>query len=151
MRKLGGILGRKTEISASIILIIIIILLLVAASSGCSRYRTNVARHLFKQDQKTTKSCWAEMYLHIYFNCAPSVSISYAQITPWEAFKAELKFALKIWVTTKPVHNRISESSASSKRSSKSRAVSESATNALHGASSMLQLDKDSNFSTARH
>lgn len=72
------------------------------------------------------------------------------QITPWEAFKSELKFALMIWVTTKPVHNRISESSASSKRSSKSRAVSESATNAIHG-SSMMQLDKDSNYSAARH
>lgn len=79
------------------------------------------------------------------------------QITPWEAFKAELKFALKIWVTTKPVHNRISESSSSRSSKSKSRAVSESrsaaaaAANAVNAKSSLLHLDKDSNYSTTRH
>ena len=92
-------------------------------------------------------------FQRIYSTCPLPLSL-YFQVTPWEAFKAELKFALKIWVTTKPVHNSTTESSASSKRSSKSRAVSESrsaATNAMHGTStSMLQLDKDSNYSATR-
>lgn len=32
------------------------------------------------------------------------------KMTPWEAFKAEILFAMNIWIVTKPVHNTLSES-----------------------------------------
>lgn len=44
------------------------------------------------------------------------------QLTPWEALKAELLFAINISIVTKPVHNRLTESeSPKSTRSQKSR------------------------------
>lgn len=44
------------------------------------------------------------------------------QLTPWEALKAEMLFAVNISIVTKPVHNRLSESEGSPKsRSQKSR------------------------------
>lgn len=68
-------------------------------------------------------------------------------VTPWEALKAELYFALNIFITSKPVHNTLSESSSSksSSKSSKSRDASESRSttaNVLHAASSLMRLDK---------
>ncbi|KAG5684283.1 hypothetical protein PVAND_013519 [Polypedilum vanderplanki] len=44
------------------------------------------------------------------------------KLTPWEALKAELLFAINIWIVTKPVHNRLSESESrkSTTRSPKS-------------------------------
>uniref|UniRef100_A0A182U976 Glutamate receptor 1 n=1 Tax=Anopheles melas TaxID=34690 RepID=A0A182U976_9DIPT len=46
------------------------------------------------------------------------------KITPWDALKAEMKFALSISVTSKPVHNTLSESTASDKSSLRSKSES---------------------------
>lgn len=45
-----------------------------------------------------------------------------SQLTPWDALKTELLFAINIWITTKPVNNRQSESESpkSTSRSQKS-------------------------------
>lgn len=45
------------------------------------------------------------------------------QLTPWEALKAELLFAINISIVTKPVHSRLTESESpkSTSRSQKSR------------------------------
>ncbi|XP_059618967.1 glutamate receptor ionotropic, kainate 2-like [Phlebotomus argentipes] len=67
------------------------------------------------------------------------------KITPWEAFKAELKFALNVWITTKPVRVHGSGGSTGSKGSS-SKAESESRStamaNVLNTTSSTAHLDK---------
>ncbi|XP_050099710.1 glutamate receptor ionotropic, kainate 2-like isoform X2 [Anopheles aquasalis] len=70
------------------------------------------------------------------------------RITPWDALKAELKFALNISVTSKPVHNTLSESTASGKSSlrskSESRRESEVAgrANNVRTGASLMNLDK---------
>ncbi|XP_053678386.1 glutamate receptor ionotropic, kainate 2-like [Anopheles nili] len=70
------------------------------------------------------------------------------KVTPWDALKAELKFALNISVTSKPVHNTLSESTASGKSSlrskSESRRGSEQAgrTNNVRTAASLTNIDK---------
>ncbi|XP_058063457.1 glutamate receptor ionotropic, kainate 2-like [Anopheles bellator] len=72
------------------------------------------------------------------------------KITPWDALKAELKFALNISVTSKPVHNTLSESTASGKSSlgSKSESRRESVVTGRIGNSkgrtgaSLMALDK---------
>lgn len=50
-------------------------------------------------------------------------SLLFFQLTPWEALKAELLFAINISIVTKPVHNRLTESESpkSTSRSQKSR------------------------------
>ncbi|XP_001655464.2 glutamate receptor ionotropic, kainate 2 [Aedes aegypti] len=69
------------------------------------------------------------------------------KVTPWEALQAELKFALNLSITTKPVHNMLSESSSakSSMRSkSESRRESESVSR-MHNiktGNSMINVDK---------
>ncbi|XP_055683998.1 glutamate receptor ionotropic, kainate 2-like [Lutzomyia longipalpis] len=70
------------------------------------------------------------------------------RITPWEAFKSELKFALNIWITTKPVRGGSGGSTGSKASSSKSRGESESRSTAMANAinagttSSTQHLDK---------
>ncbi|XP_058825661.1 glutamate receptor ionotropic, kainate 2-like [Topomyia yanbarensis] len=52
------------------------------------------------------------------------------KVTPWEALKAELKFALNLSITSKPVHSTLSESSSGkslTRSKSESRRGSESA------------------------
>ncbi|XP_039444808.1 glutamate receptor ionotropic, kainate 2 [Culex pipiens pallens] len=70
------------------------------------------------------------------------------KVTPWEALKAELKFALNLSITTKPVHNTLSESESakSSMRSkSESRRGSESVgrrSNNIRTGASLMNVDK---------
>lgn len=73
--------------------------------------------------RKGRKNRW---HFCVYFFLA----FLFFQLTPWEALKAELLFAVNIWIITKPVHNRLSESespkSASRSQKSRSRLNSES-------------------------
>lgn len=50
------------------------------------------------------------------------------RVTPWQALKAELAFALKIWVRNKPMRISSSSDKSSSRRSSGSRRSSKEKT-----------------------
>ena len=70
------------------------------------------------------------------------------QLTPWEALKAELLFAINISIVTKPVHNRLTESeSPKSTRSqkSRSRAASETRSSLKDKSDRSVNLNQDSN------
>jgi hypothetical protein len=74
-------------------------------------------------------------------------------MTPMEALKAELKFALNISITSKPVQHNPSESTLSSRNSlrsgkSESRRNSESArlNNNAKSSSSLLNMNKIENY-----
>ncbi|XP_040172149.1 glutamate receptor ionotropic, kainate 2-like [Anopheles arabiensis] len=70
------------------------------------------------------------------------------KVTPWDALKAELKFALNIAVTSKPVHNTLSESTASGKSSLRSKSESRRGSelagrgHSVRTAASLSNLDK---------
>ncbi|XP_053682747.1 glutamate receptor ionotropic, kainate 2-like [Sabethes cyaneus] len=69
------------------------------------------------------------------------------KVTPWEALKAELKFALNLSITSKPVHNTLSESSSGkslTRSKSESRRDSGSAgrVNNIRSGASFPNMDK---------
>lgn len=51
----------------------------------------------------------------LYYFQDPNKSLIPFQVTPMEALKSELKFALNLWITTKPVHKNLSEGSSRSR------------------------------------
>lgn len=77
------------------------------------------------------------------------------QLTPWEALKAELLFAINISIVTKPVHNRLSESespkSASHSQKSRSRLGSEARSSLKEKSDRSINFNNGTNGFTARN
>lgn len=83
-----------------------------------------------------------------------SFHFCFFQLTPWEALKAELLFAINISIVTKPVHNRLSESespkSASRSQKSRSRLGSEAPSSLKEKSDRSVNFNNGTNGFTSR-
>lgn len=92
---------------------------------------------------------WGMCHLQVHFewdlNCKDINQILFPQMSPWEALKSELLFAINIRMVTKPVHGKLSEAGTGSSRS---RLQLESETHSLKEKSESLHFIKIDNNST---
>lgn len=129
MRKLG----EETQLSWESMLLVVYswfldsvvsLLLLLPFSSFCGMWRMWPLRRRWEQN-------FSRHFL---------ISLISFQITPMEALKSELKFALNFWIVTKPVHRNISENGNGSSRS---RLHPESENHSLKESLNSIKVDND--------